>query len=63
MTDIIWNVIVNNRGEVFKQIEGKEFTYEIKGNSIRLTTTNRVIAKSQILKALDRFPFENTTKI
>lgn len=63
MTDIIWNVIVNNRGEVFKQIEGKEFTYEIKGNSIRLTTTNRVIAKSQILKALDRFLFENTTKI
>lgn len=61
--EVIWERICNNEGEVFHQIKGKEFTYKIKGNSVKLSTTNYNIAKSTFEKALEFVPFENTVSI
>ncbi|HCQ91503.1 MULTISPECIES: hypothetical protein [unclassified Clostridium] len=62
--EIIWSRIVENIGREFIQIRGRIFTYELKGSSsIRPNTTNRIISKSQIEKALEFVPLENTAKI
>ena len=62
--DIIWSRIVENVGEEFIQIKGKKFMYELKGKSgIKPNTTNRIIPKSEIEKALKFVPLENTVKL
>ena len=52
MVEKIWNWIIENEGENFKQIKGKEFTYQIVGNGLKLSTTNQMISKSVIEKAI-----------
>ncbi|MBN9647596.1 hypothetical protein J0L31_11390 [Terrisporobacter glycolicus] len=61
MKDKVWEAITNNQSEEFKQIKGKVFTYKVKGNQIILNTTNQMIPKSEIEKALSIFPFKNTS--
>lgn len=62
-SEIIWERICQNEGKVFCQIRGKEFTYTVKGNYIKLSTTNYNVAKSVIEKALEFVPLENTVSI
>lgn len=61
--EIIWERICKHEGEIFRQIRGKEFTYTVNGNSIKLSTTNYNIAKSTFEKALEFLPLENTVPI
>lgn len=61
--ELIWARICRHEGETFRQIRGKEFTYTVNGNSIRLSTTNYNIAKSTFEKALAFLPLENTVPI
>lgn len=56
----IWNRIVTNEGQNFKQIRGQEFTYKIIGGGIKLSTTNQIIAKSVFEEAISLLPVENT---
>jgi len=62
-TELIWKRICDNEGAIFQQIRGKEFTYEVKGNYIKLSATNYNIAKSTFQKALEFVPLENTKPI
>ena len=61
--ELIWERICRHEGETFRQIKGKEFTYTVNGNSIKLSTTNYNIAKSTFEKALAFLPLENTVPI
>lgn len=60
MVEKIRTSIFENEGEIFKQIKGKEFTYQIVGNGLKLSTTNQIISKSVIEKAIELLPVENT---
>ena len=61
--ELIWERICRHEGETFRQIKGKEFTYTVNGNSIKLSTTNYNFAKSTFEKALAFLPLENTVPI
>lgn len=63
MIEEVWQRIVNNEGNVFTQIRGKEFTYIVVGTSIQLMTTNQLVAKSEFEKALSCLPLSNTVPI
>ncbi len=47
----IWNLIEINEGKTFYQQGGKPFTYEISGTTLRPSTTNRNLPRSQFEKA------------
>lgn len=62
--ELIWKRIVENEGKEFKQKREKIFTYSLIGkNTIKLSTTNRSISKSQFEKALNFVPLDKTTII
>ena len=61
--EMIWKRICEHEGEIFRQIRGKEFTYSVNENYIRLSTTNYNVAKSTFEKALEFLPLENTVPI
>lgn len=63
MIEQIWTRIIENEGEIFKQIKGKEFTYQIIGNGLKLTTTNQIINKSVFEKAIELLPVKNTVPL
>ena len=63
MIEQTWQRIVENEGNVFTQIRGKQFTYTVVGKSIKLTTTNQLVAKSQFEKAVPFLPLSNTIPI
>lgn len=62
-TDAVWNRIVANSGKPFHQMRGREFTYSARGRTIYLHTTNRMISRTAIEKALERVPLENTATV
>lgn len=61
--DHVWARIVANEGETFRQIRGKEFTYDVVGQGIRRSTTNQTLPKNTIAKALERMPVVSTTPL
>lgn len=63
MIDVVWQRIIENEGQVFKQIRGGEFTYKVSGNTIKLSRTNRTVAKSTFNEALKFVPLENTVPL
>lgn len=63
MTEVIWDRIIKNEGEIFKQIKGKEFTYQIVGNGLKLSTTNQIVSKAVVEKAIALLPIENTVPL
>jgi hypothetical protein len=52
----VWSKILLYEGSVFRQVKGKEFRYTVKGKTIVPNTTNVIIGKSQLEKALIRMP-------
>ncbi|MHA0855670.1 hypothetical protein [Paenibacillus sp. CMAA1364] len=65
MLDIetVWSNVLKHQGNLFRQIPGGEFTYEVKGNLIYPDRTNVQISKNLLQEALTFFPQTNTTKI
>ncbi|MFT8323271.1 MAG: hypothetical protein ABF649_20605 [Bacillus sp. (in: firmicutes)] len=63
MIDVIWERINEQERQVFKQIRGGEFTYDVVGNSIKLSRTNRAISKGTIVEAIKYVPLENTVPL
>ena len=59
----VWGRIVSHEGDVFRQIRGQEFTYEIAGGSARLSTTNQTLSKSVFAQALARVPLASTAEV
>lgn len=46
----IWSRICAHAGEIFRQIRGGEFTYDVDGNFVNLHRTNQRIPKSDFEK-------------
>ena len=61
--DRVWNRIVAHSRETFHQVRGKPFTYEARGRTIYLHTTNRMISRTAIEKALERIPLSTVTQV
>lgn len=58
-----WKRIVRHSGETFHQIRGKPFTFDTRGRTIYLHTTNRMISRSAIEEALRHTPLANTVAV
>lgn len=61
--EAVWRRIIRHSGSTFHQIRGKPFTYEARGRTIYLHTTNRVISRTAIEKALRLVPLPNTRAV
>lgn len=59
----VWNRIKENEGQVFQQIRGGEFTYQIKGSVLYLSRTNRSLNKNVLSEALKHVPLKNTVPL
>ena len=59
----VWERIRAHAGCVFRQLRGREFTYEVRGNVLRPNTTNRNIPKSDFDKAIRLLPIKNTVPL
>jgi len=61
--DTVWARIVAHEGEVFKQIRGREFTFEVASNVLRLSTTNHHVSRATVEEAFQLIPLANTTPL
>lgn len=61
--DVIWDRITVHEGETFRQKQGQEFTFTLKGDAIVPSTTNWIIPKSSFEKALELVPLKNVAII
>ena len=61
--DEVWRRIVRHSGEEFRLKGGRPFTYRASGRTIQLHTTNRMISRTAIEKALARCPLRNTVAV
>jgi len=61
--ETVWNRIVAHAGQPFRQLRGKEFTYSARGRTIYLHTTNRMISRTAIEKALERVPLAGPSDV
>jgi hypothetical protein len=61
--EVIWQAILSHEGETFVQIQGGQFTYQVRGKYIVPDRTNVQISKKSIEEALSFYPFPNTSVI
>jgi hypothetical protein len=47
----LWDGIEHHQGEVFPEHGGKEFTYHVQGSSVKPSTTNRLIPRTDFDRA------------
>jgi serine/threonine protein kinase len=52
----VWQRIVDCQGQTFRQVRGREFTYEVSGRVLRLHTTNQNLSMATFEEALARVP-------
>jgi hypothetical protein len=63
MIEEVWKRILENEGNIFRQIKGGEFTYKVKGNVVELSRTNRSVSKNTFNEALKHVPLKNTVPL
>ena len=55
--------IVNHSGAAFHQVRGRPFTYEARGRTIYLHTTNSAIGHAAVERALTRVPLDRVANL
>ncbi|NRR23335.1 MULTISPECIES: hypothetical protein [unclassified Brevibacillus] len=63
MIEVVWSRITDCEGQIFRQLRGGEFTYQVKGNVIEFDRTSRSVSKSTFQEALKYVPIENTVPL
>lgn len=63
VADRVWTRTLRHAGDEFHQVRGKPFTYRARGRTIYLDTTNRMISRTAIERALARVPLTATTDV
>lgn len=63
MSDRVWTRILRHAGDEFHLVRGRPFTYQARGRTIHLDTTNRMISRTAIERALERVPLTATTDV
>lgn len=61
--DTVWKRIKRFEGQWFRLIRGKQYKYEVVGNSLTPIGINRNIPRSDFAKALASLPLESTTSV
>lgn len=61
--EVVWSRILAHQGQVFHQVKGQAFTYQVSGNALIPSTTKAKIYKSQFAKALEHAPFNKVSDI
>lgn len=61
--EAVWRRIVSHSGAAFHQVRGKPFTYEARGRTIYLHTTNWVIGRAAVEQALTRMPLDRVSDL
>lgn len=61
--DKVWHRIKKHEGDVFHQLRGKAYTYEITNDALVPLGINQNIAKSEFTKALEFLPLSNTVPV
>lgn len=59
----IWTRIKAHQGEIFTQIRGGEFTYEVDGNMVIPDRTNHAFPKYHFEEAYGLVPLNNTVPV
>jgi len=62
-TGVLWRRIVACSGEVFRQQQGKPFTYSVSGDTIYLDTANQNLSRPHIEEAYSRLPLNGPDDI
>ena len=52
----IWRRVIECEGDEFIQVRGKRFSYVCQGNTLSLSSTNQLVARSQFEQAFERVP-------
>lgn len=61
--DTVWARIKAREGEIFHQIRGKPFRYEIVGSALVPEGINQNIPRAHFERALELLPLENTVPV
>lgn len=62
-TDVLWGRIIIYSGEVFRQQQGKPFTYSVSGDTIYMDTANQNLSRPHIEEAYSRMPLNGPDDI
>lgn len=54
---------MRHSGDEFHLVRGRPFTYTATGRTLQLHTTNRMISRTAIERALARCPLDDTTTV
>jgi hypothetical protein len=58
----VWTKVVEQEGQTFIQLRGKRFTYEVRPNSLCLSTTNQSITRSELETAFEVMPLQSPSQ-
>ena len=61
--EMVWQRIESLAGEVFQQKRGGEFTYQLAGRTLVLSSTNQQLAPAQVEEALGLMPLDSTVPL
>lgn len=61
--EVVWARILAHQGQVFHQVKGQAFTYEVSGDALIPSTASAKIYKSQFAKALEAVPFSRVSDV
>ena len=59
----VWRRIVRHQGELFRQIRGGEFQYQVRHGAVHPDRTNRALPRSDFEKAAAMCPLPNTVPV
>jgi hypothetical protein len=61
--DAVWRRIEMQAGQIFRQIRGQPFSYQVVGSAVRPSSTDRLISRTQFERALELVPLQNTVPV
>lgn len=59
----VWSRIESRQRQIFRQIRGGEFTYEVRTGCVAPDRTNRLIPRAHFEKAWEMAPLESTVPV
>lgn len=61
--DAIWERIQQHAGEIFTQIRGGEFRYEVRDGCVKPDRVNQIISRAEFERAFQLVPLDSTVPV
>jgi len=61
--ELVWQRIQAHQGELFRQVRGGQFTYQVVSGCVVPDRTNRMLPRSDFRKAHERWPLRGPGEI